>query len=342
MADDPAVQPGCWRLTDPNRHYVDPVPVVYANLITPNVCISARVFDIANRRWYELNVAKDIRDEDWITATVSSHIKLACEPFNVITVHDDGRATLSTRDPRTVGIQVPRTLKCCLTSVFPTTSTDEILEKQFLAGSVDSCTWNGRKCVYKHILFEEDVVCVQREISVRTQLIERAGWVSSPESQMSMVGISPILAVVIDSQTLVIEGLILPYGGLSLDHFANNLVDENSTPTLRVTLRHLSAVLRAVSYLSESSVMHGDICARNVCIKDDDGTVAASESIMLVDLGDIAPQYKGDAHATGELLLWCAENLGGWSENEREIIKGSGKLLVDGGELSSAIEKLGG
>jgi hypothetical protein len=105
------------------------------------------VYDIANRRWYELNAAKDIRDEDWITDTVSSYIKLATGPFNVITIDECGIATCSTRDPGTIGIQVPRALKFAYTgSVFPTASIDDVLEKRYIAGSVDSCTWNNQKC----------------------------------------------------------------------------------------------------------------------------------------------------------------------------------------------------
>lgn len=338
MGDHTPFQSGSWGLNDQNRQYLDPVPIVYGNLITPNTCISARVHDIANRRWYEVNVAKDIRDEDWITDTLSSYIKIAREPFNVITIDEDGLAIWSTRDPRTVGIQVAQVLKFAYTgSVFPRITTEEVLEKRFLAGSVDSCTWNGQRCVYKQILFEEDIPRLRREISVRERLIERAGLVS--ESQMSMFGISPILAVVINRETSLTEGLIMPYGGFSLDHFAYE-VDSTSVINPRVTLRHLSAIIGAVSYLSGFSVLHGDICERNVCVK---GIVAGVESpIMIVDFGETAPEYKGDKQATGELLFWCARNLGCWSEDEREKITGAGRLLKDDGEFSTAVEKLEG
>ena len=69
-------------IVDPNRIVQDSSLVVYGNLITPGKCISARVLDLPNRRWYELNVAKDVRDEEWIADTVARYIKNAKEPFN--------------------------------------------------------------------------------------------------------------------------------------------------------------------------------------------------------------------------------------------------------------------
>jgi hypothetical protein len=150
-----------------------------------------------------------------------------------------------------------------------------------------------------------------------------------------MFGISPILAVVINPETSLTEGLIVPYGGLSLDHLAEKA---DSGINSRVTLRHLSAIVRAVSYLSRFNVTHGDICERNVCIQE--SVVGTALPIMIVDFGETAPDYKGDQQATGELLIWCTQNLDGWSEDERERIIGVGNLLRNNGEFNIAIENL--
>jgi hypothetical protein len=150
---------------------------------------------------------------------------------------------------------------------------------------------------------------------------------------MSRYGISPILAVVIEPETSLTEGIIIADGGVSLDHLADNVADNP-----RVTLHHLSSIVGAVSYLSGFDVTHGDICDRNVCIKEMVAGVASP--IMVVDFGETAPEYKGDKYATGELLCWCAQNLEGWTEVERQIITETGQLLKDGREFSRAVQNL--
>ena len=40
-----------------NRLWHEPVVEIYANATSPKVSCSAQAYDLANRRWYELNVS---------------------------------------------------------------------------------------------------------------------------------------------------------------------------------------------------------------------------------------------------------------------------------------------
>lgn len=241
QANSPSAPVDCQSIIDPNRVSKECFPVVYGILITPDTSISARVYDMVNRRWYELNVASDIRDEDWIVNTVATHVKASTAPFNVITVDSAGVATCSTRAPSTVGIQVPVSSKFEYPrSRFPTVDVNDILQKEFMSRTVDRCTWNGETCVYKQIVFEEDILCIQREILVREELMERDGSFGS--DNMRKHGICPILAVVINTNTRLTEGLLLEYVGTSLVHVTENSTE--STPT--ITLHHLAELIEGV------------------------------------------------------------------------------------------------
>ncbi|KAG6361059.1 hypothetical protein INS49_009279 [Diaporthe citri] len=79
-----------------NRLWHEPVVEIYANAISPGVSCSARAYDLANRRWYELNVSDaapssnedrndedsgrsatrtfQVPDDDWLSSTVVKHI----------------------------------------------------------------------------------------------------------------------------------------------------------------------------------------------------------------------------------------------------------------------------
>ena len=320
-------------IVDPNRIPHSCLPIVYGNLITPSTCISAQVYDIANRRWYEVNVPKDIRDEEWIADTLACHIKNATIPFNVITFDTTGHATYSTRPIDTVGRQIPLNLKFRYSgTIFPVIHVEEVLEKRFLDRSIDLCMWNGDTCIFKQIEFEEDIPNLQREILVREEMLRKIG--SDPNLDMGQCGISPILAVVVDAETRLTQGIILPYCGESLDRIANDTAQSSTI----VCVRHLSSLVQAVSYLSKLGSVHGDICERNVCIKADEGDM--SSQVALVDFGEVAPHYKGDVEAAGRLLRWCEENLKGWSKDERTRIKAAAACLQRGDGPDGASEDL--
>jgi len=51
--------------------------------------------------------------------------------------------------------------------------------------------------------------------------------------------------------------------------------------------------------------LHGDIVDRNVLLH----RVGDRRKLMLTDLGDIAPEYNGDASALADLFRWCIEHV---------------------------------
>jgi hypothetical protein len=67
--------PGFPASIERNRLWHDPVVEIFSNLITPRVCCAANAYDLANRRWYRLDVNSEVGDDDWLSSTVAKHIK---------------------------------------------------------------------------------------------------------------------------------------------------------------------------------------------------------------------------------------------------------------------------
>ena len=90
---------------EPNRSSHDPVVEIFGNLITPGVRYSAEAYDLANRRWYRLDVTEpDVPHDDWLSVTVAGHIRTyyaahgEVPPWNTITLPDhDGPAAFESR-----------------------------------------------------------------------------------------------------------------------------------------------------------------------------------------------------------------------------------------------------
>ena len=93
----------------------------------------------------------------------------------------------------------------------PTTSWEQIHKGVYLCGRIDVCQWEGSNCAYKCIDFSEDVARTMREINVREVL--RAQYKADHS------GVAPILAVALDPETQLIDGILLPLYGESLESF---------------------------------------------------------------------------------------------------------------------------
>lgn len=214
-----------------NRIWHDPVVEVYANLITRGVCCSAAAYDLANRRWYQLNIGDpaisdagwphdtrldEVPDEEWLCSTVEKHIKAyynsttAPPPWNTINTHSSGSpVTLEFSDEALVRRPISEKFGYGYrpSDKLPTTRFDQLREKTYLSRGADHCLWNGRKCVFKRIEFDCDVRSSQKEIRTREaiiQWIERDPGGPSKDHNHEMecrFNVVPILAVVLHDET---------------------------------------------------------------------------------------------------------------------------------------------
>ena len=95
-------------------------------------------------------------------------------------------------------------------------------------------------------------------------------------TQLSALGVTPILAVVVHGDPPLLCGILMPHAGITIEH----------APHSQIPVQHLPSLVNKVGYLFEAGVIHGDIYTRNVCL---DGA-----STQLIDFGEIAPGYRTD------------------------------------------------
>ena len=352
---------------EPDRLWKEPEVIIYTNSVFPEVSSTASAYDVANRRWYELNVGTPVSDEDdWMSGIIEKHItdyhtKNGTLPdFNVINTTREGFPTTFEKKPNDyVARRIAGNVRYGRgeVDILPTTTFDHIKQKIHLSCAVDRCVWNGLDCVFKRIEFWEDLEVMKREIRTRERLLHELGDNSNSGTAMEeRFHILPILAVVHKhAETDEVLGLLLPYGGTSLETLAggykygmgyrrkeegdesgDEAQDEphesqhepspssakpNSPPLLppAITETHFESLDLAVRELGRIGVVHGDICDRNTLLTPDN-------RLVLVDLGDIAPGYKGDAHALGAMILWVLERVD-WDVAMVERVKNIGICL---------------
>lgn len=313
---------------DSQRIYDDRhLPILYDCSTRPYSWTSALLYDIPQRRWYEFNISKPIDDEEWIEVTTAHHLELHPEPFNTIDFDKEGNVVYSIKE--NIGRAI-RGLPEYQGQVFQTAHIKDICDKQYLFRAVDTCVWQGIKCVYKQIEFTENIEAMQREITSREALLEFYG--STDVSVLANYGVSPIVAVVVDKEPPVILGILMPYVGKSLDTLINKPV--NGDPL--ITMTHIIALVRAVNFVHSAGIVHGDICERNVCVNGTRGM----ESIQIVDFGEVASEYRGDIEACGLLLRWCANVVVTLTEDEKLRINDAAQSLLLCGDLSEAMRRL--
>ena len=306
-----------------NKH----LPVLYDCSVRPYSWTSALLYDIPQRRWYEFNISKPIDDEEWIEVTTAHHLELHSEPFNTINFDSQGNVVYSIKE--NVGRPI-RGLPEYQGQVFQTAHIKDVCDKQYLFRAVDTCVWQGVKCVYKQIEFTENIEAMQREIASREALLEFYG--SKDVSALTNHGVSPILAVVVDQEPPLILGILMPYVGKSLDALINKPV--NGDPL--ITMTHIIALVRAVNFIHSAGIIHGDICERNVCVNE----TTWIEPIQLIDFGEVAPEYRGDIEACGLLLRWCANVVVTLTEDEKLRINYAAQSLLICRDLREAMRRL--
>ncbi|KAI1864707.1 hypothetical protein JX265_008431 [Neoarthrinium moseri] len=118
-----------------------------------------------------------------------------------------------------------------------------------------------------------------------------------------------------------IAGFLMPYVGRSLELWGTPTTDSDglgpmtstypamdslsTTTNLPISEEQLLDLVCGIQKLSKCGIVHGDICNWNVVLTQ---PVLQTARLLLIDMGDIAPGYEGDADALGNLLLWCLEH----------------------------------
>lgn len=222
-----------------NRLWHDPVVEIYANAISPGVCCSAHAYDLANRRWYQVNVSDaapspdgdrddedsgrsaprtfQVPDDDWLSSTVVKHVsdcyKSTGSPptWNIINTTSIGQPVNFEQgeDNHSVGMPISERFLYGHKSSdqLPTIHFQDLRNKTYLSRGADYCDWEGRKCVFKRIEFDCDNESHENEIRVREHLIKHINQESTPtpldvnDEMMRRFMVVPILGVVLHDET---------------------------------------------------------------------------------------------------------------------------------------------
>lgn len=224
-----------------NRLWHEPIVELYGNVILPGVSCSAQAYDLANRRWYELNVGGtalpsdgnsshdedqdrtatnpfQVPEEDWLSSTVVNHVsnyyKSTGSPptWNIINTTWTGHPVSfeQGKDDRSVGIPISEHFFYGHKSsdLLPTIGFRALKNKTYLSRGADYCDWEGRKCVFKRIEFDCDNESHEQEIREREHLIRRITQESNTvtpldvsSEMMRRFNVVPILGVVLHDDT---------------------------------------------------------------------------------------------------------------------------------------------
>ena len=116
----------------------------------------------------------------------------------------------------------------------------------------------------------------------------------------------------------LLYGILFPSAEITLDE----IEDDQITP------QHLISLLNAVICLHVADVWHGNICERNVCVRD--------SSIQLINFDYIALDYEGDIDATGQLFLRCVPRMTLSNDQAAKICEAAWEL-VEGDDVNWAL-----
>jgi len=299
---------------DPERIPVEPELYWIESVITPFTRTKGGVYDMANRRWYDVAVERVVTEEDWFVRELRKHLpSIPNQHLNVISIDENGEATFSFKSDisRSIWDMAP------YDGPLHKTTLNTISERKYLSGLVDTCEWEGRKVAYKCIEFPGDVQSTFREIQVRETL--------DPD----FTGVAPILAVVVDPKTQWVDGIILPLYDTDMESLANN-------PSARLRIEDLHRLIQTISHLNDLGIIHGDICERNVVINL--SSDCTSQEIALVDFGEVAPYYPGDLEMAAQLLGWCADHFT-WTEGEKTKLVTAATRIREG-DCANALDIL--
>jgi hypothetical protein len=186
------------------------------------------------------------------------------------------------------------------TPLLPIVKAGEIKQKKYFFRAVDTCVWNGMRCIFKQLEFDAMIGSMQREISSRERLLHYFG--GTDNSLLSKHGVCPVIAIVVVGNSSLLYGILLPWAGINLDKVSDGQLGMGHLISLVETVKHLGAA-------------HGDNCERNVCVQD--------LSIQLIDFGELAPDYDSDVVATGYLLRRCVDRMDLREELKNKVLEAS-------------------
>lgn len=85
-----------------------------------------------------------------------------------------------------------------------------------------------------------------------------------------------------------------------------------------ITMKQLLDLVKGVRELSRCGVTHDDICYWNVILEELEPRLMSSSApgLLLIDMGDTAPDYENDAVALADVLLWCLKHSSRLREDE--------------------------
>ncbi|KAM9876254.1 hypothetical protein VDGL01_09629 [Verticillium dahliae] len=340
-----------------SRQWHDPVIEIYDNFASPKAPCSVRAYDVANRRWYQLDVDVPVSDDAWLSSIVQKHVRAYHRGHRRQPRWNTIRTTLK-GSPVAYHTQEEQNIALPITEIlhygsdpedrFPTVHYSDIHDKRYLSKGADVCQWNGRKAVFKRIEFSNDIKAFERAIRTREKLlahldsqVDGKNIFGEMEKTFNVV---PIHAVVIQDASPgpweegSVAGILMPFAGRSLDSLAKQ-------GDIIITESQLFDLAHGVRELNQIGIMHGDICDWNVTIQSqemaEETTHPEGGKLLLVDMGNVAPDYQGDAQVLGKLFHWClqhSEALGRNSDIKQRVV--SAANLLEKGDLDASLDKL--
>lgn len=281
-------------------------------------------------------------------------------PFNVINATRDGSGSLEfdTQPNHVIARPIREKLyyETKGETAIPIISFGSLVDKISLGSAVDRCRWNDQDCAFKRIEFDCDIKAIGREIKSRENLLAvpelhcQAKLEDANEIMERRFNAIPILAVVVVEQDVNNEvmGILMPFSGPSLESLSlsgpQSIASESSYLTLRITRAQLRDLARGVRELALVGVVHGDINERNTLFQLHDATAAVEGSqgpnrLVLVDFGSVAPGYKNDAFALGELFIWCKDR-SSWGVADLRKVGDAARVLKEEGDFDGALRVL--
>lgn len=328
---------------DCRRVYSDEHDLDIISLSDDGRRLKFEVLDVPQRRWYEFIIPRDpsrpwpptqcLSDDEEVAlrekfAECIQHRQTGC--YNTV-IFDAAGNIVTYEFKESVGIPLRKQPIVLSSTFFPLAQYVDVTEKRYLYRAVDTCLWNGVRCIYKQLQFDSMMNTLHREIETRETLLHyfsfgEMGTGTDPSpSLLSDRGINPILAIVVDGDDPpLFYGILFAHAGTSLDKFTGTL-----------TSQHFLSLITAVQYLEESGLEHGDICDRNVCVDVDADIDGGSGSVQLIDFGETAPDYSNDIIATGGLMRWCVES-GRVVPGSEEMCEEAAVALVEKQDLKAA------
>lgn len=98
-----------------------------------------------------------------------------------------------------------------------------------------------------------------------------------------------------------------------------------TTADVPITIEQLLDLIKGVRELSRCGVTHGDICYWNIVLEEPKPQALSTvPRLLLIDMGDTAPDYENDAVALAGVLLWCLKH----SSSLREDTSSRNEVII--------------